>query len=144
MEKLQLNNPCPISINRLSKNGYDCTSCNKKVTDFRNQSLNEVKNNIKKGECGIFDEEHIAPQKRRKSYLFLFKILTILSFLGINVQPINAQTQSNDSTSTNTTINYESNTSDPELKKSKPKKSKKILFFRKKKKKFTPTGCPSF
>lgn len=146
MQKLHLNSPCPVVINRLKKDGnnFNCSSCNKKVTDYRNQSLAEVKSSIKKGECGIFDEEHITPIKKSISYHFLFKVLTILSFIGFNVQPINAQTQNNDSTSTNTTINYQSKTTGAQLEKSKPKKSKRILFFWRKKQKFAPVGCPSF
>lgn len=146
MQKLQLNSPCPVVINRLKKEGnnFSCSTCHKKVTDYRNQSLAEVKSSIKKGECGIFKDEHINPLKRSLYYQIMFKTLTILSVIGFNVQPINAQSNNSDSTQTKETVKYQSKTTGGELEKNAPKKSKRILFFRKKKKKFVPVGCPSF
>ena len=92
--QIKINNPCPMTLGRL-KNGdeFDCKSCNTKIVDFRGKTTNEIIQVIsKKKTCGIFNNSQVIVPRFSLSSNLIFKILTILAFIGFNVKPINAQT----------------------------------------------------
>lgn len=91
---IQINNPCPVSLNQLEKTGencYFCKKCSEPVIDFRNASESEIL--VYKGQkiCGIFREEqlaHVPVFHWRKA--ILFRLLTLVSFFGFTVSPVQA------------------------------------------------------
>ena len=97
MNQLKIDAPCPIVIKRLEKDGNDfsCKTCNKNVVDFRGKSSEEIKSILQHGMCGIYHRSQLPAQvKMTRARQFLFHGLTFLSFLGFNVSPINAQSNS--------------------------------------------------
>ena len=92
---LRVENPCPVLLSRMTEDGqnYFCKSCSKKIVDFREKTLDEIKCSINKDTCGIFyTEQLIGQQKMSFIHQSIFYFLTILSFLGFTVRPVNAQT----------------------------------------------------
>ena len=94
-QPIQLSNPCPMLLARMKNEGADyyCNSCSKVVVDYSNKSIEEIIATFKPGTCGIFNPAHVQqnppmPFKRR----FLFYGLTLLSFFGFNVKPLQSQT----------------------------------------------------
>ncbi len=93
--KLKIDSPCPFSLSRMGKNGnnYFCGSCSKIVIDFREKSEEEIKSCITKDTCGIFNLSQLPGQQRMHFHRkILFYSLTLLSFIGFNVKPMQAQT----------------------------------------------------
>lgn len=92
---MQIKNPCPVAVQRMDKIGdhFFCNSCQKEVIDFRDKSIDEIKQIISYGGCGIFNRNQMTQQK---SYGFinrtLFYGLTLISLMGFNVKPLKAQT----------------------------------------------------
>lgn len=91
---LRVDNPCPMLLRRMSEQGPDfhCKSCAKTVIDFRGKSRDEICQSITSDTCGIFTVRQLpgqrkAPFIRRTAFLFL----TLLSFLGFSVSPVQAQ-----------------------------------------------------
>ncbi len=77
--------------------GFYCKSCHKEVTDFREMSAQEIQKQLKKGGCGIFLPEQLV-HRPKLSVLkrVAFYGLMGLSFLGFQVQPLQAQTPNHD------------------------------------------------
>lgn len=96
-QNFQINKPCPFYLSDRNKvdGGYYCKSCDKCVVDFRGQSKTSIIDTISKSEtpvCGIYDVEIMSTKRSFKwSGQFLFTILTMASFLGFSVKPMNAQ-----------------------------------------------------
>ena len=108
LNNLRIDNPCTVSLNRMSKEGdnYYCKSCSHSVIDFTEMSLDEIKSNITANTCGIFRPEQLPGQHKIKlSRQLLYYCLTLLSFLGFSVKPLSAQNnQFNQDTSSISTI----------------------------------------
>ena len=153
MNKARIDNPCPMLLSRMSNSGpnFSCSSCQKEIVDFRGKSNTEIKCLITRKTCGVFDSDQLVEEKERSYYYkTIFFTLTVLSFLGFNVSPINAQTTNKFDTvmvdSTNVTSNNPPpSTIDSEAttEKKKIKKERRRLF-RRKKKKFRVIGTPAF
>ena len=151
---IKLSNPCPMLLARMKNEGpnYYCKSCTKVVIDYSNKSIEEIIASFQPGTCGIFNPEHVQPNtsmpfKRR----FLFYGLTLLSFFGFNVKPLQSQTTATKKDSTSIYITpkavviSDSDTVKTNSSNTIAKKDKKSLFRRKKKmRKFRPVGCPDF
>jgi hypothetical protein len=96
--------PCPVSLRRMSKiddKTYYCKSCNLNVYDFTALTKEELSNIRNKKVCGIFTSNQLDDQPEFKWYKkIIFKTLTILSFLGFSVSPVQADSyvQNNDIT----------------------------------------------
>ena len=104
---IRLSNPCPMLLARMKKedSGYYCKACTKVVIDYSNKSLEEIIATFQPGTCGIFSADHVQPNpnmpfKRR----FLFYGLTLLSFFGFNVKPLQSQTTATKKDSTSISI----------------------------------------
>ncbi len=155
---MQIKNPCPVAIQRMDKKGdqFFCNSCQKDVIDFRDKSIDEIKQIISYGGCGIFNPDQMTHQK---TYGFfhrtLFYGLALISFIGFNIKPLTAQTtdtipkaseewtvappfKKSVSSSDNTRYNLEKNP-DAKQKKTKHKKFRRGIF-----RKRALMGCPSF
>lgn len=153
-QPIKLSNPCPMLISRMKNEGADyyCKSCTKVVVDYSNKSIEEIIASFQPGTCGIFNPEHVQPNPTMPySRRFLFYGLTLLSFFGFNVKPIQSQTNTpkKDSTSISITPRAVVISDSDTVKKSNsstPIKKEKKGFFRRKKKvrKFRPIGCPDF
>ncbi|WP_430402971.1 hypothetical protein [Fluviicola sp.] len=91
---LQINDPCPISLNQLQKIGencYFCKGCNEKVIDFTQASDAEIKAQNGQKICGIFRDEQLDLKPVfhwRKA--ILYRLMACASFLGFAVSPIHA------------------------------------------------------
>ena len=92
---IKLSNPCPMLLSRMKNEGpdYYCKSCSKVVIDYSDKSIEEIIATFQPGTCGIFNPKHVQPNpsmpyQRR----FLFYGLTLLSFFGFNVKPLQSQT----------------------------------------------------
>jgi hypothetical protein len=94
-DNLRIENPCPSILSRMEKTGdnYFCKSCDKTVIDFRQKSSEEIRNSTGKGICGTFTIDQLSGQQKmtflRRTF---FYGLTILSFFGVSVKPLKAQT----------------------------------------------------
>lgn len=151
---IQLSNPCPMLLSRMKKEGpdYYCKSCSKKVVDYSNKSIEEIIATLKPGTCGIFNPDHVKPTPNRSlKRQWLFYGLTLLSFFGLNVKPLQSQTSATkkDSTSLSVTpravVISDSDTVKANTATTPIKKDKKGLFRRRQKvRKFRPIGCPDF
>jgi hypothetical protein len=149
--QIKINNPCPMTMGRL-KNGreFACNSCNTIIVDFRGKTTNEIIQVIsKKKTCGIFNDSQVIVPKFSLSSNLLFKILTILAFIGFNVKPINAQTTEirKDSISfqkQKNTLNKKTEINESSSDTSKIKLRKKKWWRRKRKTEYRTIGCPSF
>jgi hypothetical protein len=156
-KQIQINNPCPMLLSKMKiNNGFYCSSCKKDIVDYRGKSEDQILQQIKENTCGIFDEDAVNTPNFGLRYRFLFKLLTILSFLGLNVKPIQAQVvpkqQENITIEKNSIhetvigkikIEHKRDTllfEDPST------KNKKKWFVKRKKKKptYKTIGCPSF
>jgi hypothetical protein len=156
-QKPHIENPCPMILARIQKEGdFYCKSCKKDIIDFREKSDKEIIEKSKDGVCGIYNEDQVTTTNYGFRKRFLFQLLTVLSFIGFNVKPIQAQ----ETPKKTEPIKVAKDTlrepvigkikldpkrdtllmSDPDLEK--PKKK----WFRRKKKKVTgrTIGCPSF
>jgi hypothetical protein len=82
--------PCKKSFSELRAEGFHCSSCNKKLVDFRNRSTEEINATIRNSEqkvCGVFDSRQFAS---KVSHLPIgplgmkvgMSLLGILGFLG--------------------------------------------------------------
>ena len=90
--KIQINNPCPMLLSKMkTDNGFYCSSCKKDIVDYRGKSEDQILQHIEENTCGIFDENAVNTPNFGLRHRFLFKLLTILSFVGLNVKPIQAQ-----------------------------------------------------
>lgn len=139
MENLRIDKPCPVLLSRMANNGntLNCKSCQKEVIDFRNKTPEEIKALLTANTCGIFRNEQLsAPPRMTFFRKGVFAALTVLSFLGFNVGPVNASP----ARPVRTGITASSGTFDEKEKKPKSKKKKK----HKKTKEFKTIGCPSF
>lgn len=131
-----------------NKNGeFNCASCQKTLKDFRGKSQEYITNNLLEGDCGIFDDNQVANTTGYTGLnSILFKLLVVLSFLGFQVKPLQAQVETKtDSTlqkiDANCTEHYVEGEVPVNPKKSKPRKR-----FRKGKAVRTGKviGCPAF
>lgn len=96
MKDLSIDNPCPVLLMRMKKteSGFYCSSCARNVIDYRNKNEEEIRANLKTGSCGIFDVAQLSAQRKMSFKRSLaFYTLACISFLGFNVQPLNAQTR---------------------------------------------------
>lgn len=91
---IRIDAPCPMLLQRMTKdeNGYFCSSCSKKLMDFRDRSEQEIRSAITENTCGIFYTSQIQKTKQSFKKQFLFYCLTVCSFLGFNVKPLRAET----------------------------------------------------
>ena len=51
----------------------------------------EIKNKLEEGQCGIYDKQTVSTPTFGFKYQFLFKTLALLSLIGFNVKPLQAQ-----------------------------------------------------
>ena len=145
MENLRIDNPCPMMLGRMDKNGdnFACKSCQKEVIDFRNKSTEEIANTITRNTCGVFYTHQLTAQQRMSAFRqTMFYALTVLSFLGFNVSPFNAAPVQQNLTERPEIKSTSGNGKNDDEKKQKRKTKKQIK--RMKKHKFTTMGCPSF
>jgi hypothetical protein len=149
-DNLRIDHPCPFVPKKGNKDGdnYFCKSCNKTIIDFRSKAAEEIKFDLNKDTCGIFNVEQLPGQQQMKlSRQFMFYCLSILSILGFTVKPLNAQTPKPAKDSV--TVNIKTTDSDStridkvEVVKTETTRKKRKSVFRRKKK-YTVTGCPSF
>lgn len=154
---LSISKPCPVSLLRMKKagNNHFCSTCSKTIIDYRNKSIEEIEKEIQPTTCGIFLLEQL---KGQTSFTFLkqllFNGLTILSFLGFSVRPVNAQTKVAKKDTTVEVIHAKIKDSiapsPNEIKamklqqKIELREAKKRKKRSKKKRKYHVTGCPSF
>ena len=91
-QKPHIENPCPMILARIKKDGdFYCKSCSKEIIDFRDKSNEEIIANSKEGVCGIYNEDQVTTTKYGFRKRFLFQLLTVFSFIGLNVKPLQAQ-----------------------------------------------------
>lgn len=94
---LQINEPCPVSMNQLQKTGtncYFCKGCSKEVIDFTEANESEILAYKGQKICGIYRNEQLEARPVfhwRKAILFRF--LAAASFLGFTISPVQADTQ---------------------------------------------------
>jgi len=151
--RINLPNPCPMLSSRMKDVGgaLHCSSCKTKVFDFTNSTNEEIKAAFNNGtKCGIFSEKQIENPFEKKiwSYRVLFKFLVLLSFLGFNVNPLNAQSTKKNKLKVQTLKEKQTNyvsgdrlyLQERKVRQRRLKKSKR----KKKKQKFRVTGCPAF
>jgi hypothetical protein len=149
VEKLKVENPCPVLLSRMAKDGqnYFCRSCAKTIVDFRDRTTEEIKCSVSKDTCGIFTIDQL--QGQQKTTLFhqpLYYFLTLLSFFGFSVRPLNAQSASTkkDSVSVNIkTPAKDTVRNDKTIIEGNTLAPKKKRLFRKKQK-YRVIGTPSF
>ena len=153
MHKPRIDNPCPMMLSRMSRSGpnFSCCSCQKEIVDFRGKLNTEIKCLITSSTCGVFDSDQLVEQKERSYYYkSIFFTVTVLSFLGFNVSPINAQITNEVDTvmvdSTNVTSNDQPHSTIDSVATAEKKNIKKERrgIFRRKKKKFKVIGTPAF
>jgi hypothetical protein len=126
--KINIPNPCPMSLNRVkSGDTFFCNSCDKKIIDFRDKSAEEIITYFKTGtSCGIYYSHQVTTSNYSFKNKFLYKVLTVLAVLGLNVKPLGAQTKKellNDSATTaRRTVNLEKT---PETKTEEKEEAKK-------------------
>jgi hypothetical protein len=95
MENLRIDNPCPMLLSRMEKegDGYFCKSCSKHTVDFRGKTPEEIRSQLTANTCGIFYPEQLSQSPTPFFRQGLFYALTVLSFLGFNVSPLKAAPQ---------------------------------------------------
>jgi hypothetical protein len=149
-DKLKVDNSCPFLLARMTTDGqnYFCKSCSKTIVDFREKTSDQLKCSINKDTCGIFTIDQLPGQQNATFFRqAIFYFLTILSFLGVSVKPLNAQTTETkkDTVSVNTKAQSKdtSLTDKSVIKGNAPATESKGLF-RKKKKNYRVIGTPSF
>lgn len=123
-----------------------CKSCKKTIIDFREKSVEEILSQINENTCGIFRYDQLPAQKPLKfSKQMLFYFFTVLSFLGISVKPLSAQTTDSkkDTVLVQETKDENNVQDDTSTFNEKKKKRPKLNLFRRKVK-YRPIGCPSF
>jgi hypothetical protein len=150
MTNLRIDNPCPMLLSRMSKtdSGFSCKSCKREVIDFRDKTPEEIATAITADTCGIFNNSQLAAAPKHSLFRKgIFAALTVLSFLGFNVSPVNAApvrssgamiTQSGAGQDEKENASLSKKTSGSAAK---PKPKKKS---HKKTKEFKTIGCPSF
>jgi hypothetical protein len=146
MEHLRIDSPCPMLLSRMKHRdgkGHFCRSCSKLVVDYRNYSTEELKATFTPGTCGIFNPDQLPGQQSMPiKRQVLFYGLTLLSFIGFNVKPLNAQhVVPADSLQVKMTAMAEKSDKKKAQKEESVRKKKK-LFTRRKKKHLS--GCPVF
>lgn len=149
-DKLKVDKPCPVLLTRMTKDGqnYFCKSCSKTIIDFRDMTLDEIKCSINSNTCGIFTNDQL--QGQQKTTLFrqtLFYFLTVLSFFGLSVRPLNAQTTNTTKDTVSADIKTkpkETLQTDKTVVKENVTATKNKGLFRKKKKKYRTIGTPAF
>ena len=154
-KQIHIENPCPMSLHKMkTTDGFYCKSCSKTIVDFRDKPLNEKINIDSDITCGIFSEEQVSTPTFSFRYKIVFRALTLLSIIGFNVKPIQAQSipptkdttiTKSDTANVNYTIGKVKIQEKPEDKLYTIEKPKRKWFRRKKKiVGRTSTGCPSF
>jgi hypothetical protein len=93
--KPHISDPCPMTLSRMkSGDSFFCKSCDKKIVDFRNKTTEEIISYFKNGTgYGIFYEDQVTTSTYSFKNKFLYKLLTVLALLGLNVRPLNAQSK---------------------------------------------------
>lgn len=91
--KIYIAEPCPVALMRLKKDGtsYHCASCSKTVHDFRDKNSDEILSDTTTDVCGIFYRDQISTVRYSLRRKLLFTALTLLSFIGFRVSPMQAQ-----------------------------------------------------
>lgn len=156
-QNLKIENPCPVVLARLQSSKhttpdeYYCSSCSNTVVDCRKLPKQEIATLLKTPNfCGIFEEQQLGGQMQKSWwYQIALNGLMILSFLGLNVSPMNAQ-DTLSTPDTITTPKEEESTTNIDIKNTveveknnKPinrKRRRRRLFKRKTK----LMGCPTF
>lgn len=155
---MEIRRPCPASLSNMTKSGdaYFCPGCSKSVIDFRDKSIEEIKEKLQLGGCGVFNSDQLTQQKRFGYFgRFAFRVLTVISFLGFTVKPMKAQTTiplEHDTTTADTIQSYngfvvEAPVDENEEKTDDTKQAKKKATRRRglrKRKKYRVMGCPDF
>lgn len=143
---MRIDRPCPMYLS--SKNGpdsYYCKSCSKSVIDFRGKSTEEIEQSLTSETCGIFSANQLTDQPTmRWPQRILFTLLSIASFLGVSVSPLNAQTNSatNTQLETHKKVDAEKENTLLQIKKGKIKSTKRHRKTSRKGR--TTMGCPAF
>jgi hypothetical protein len=90
--KIDVPNPCPMSFRRLQNADFQCSSCNKKIIDFRNVDPEQIREKYRNTNvCGIFNSDQLQKRTFSLNYKIKFAILTFVAILGVNVKPLSAQ-----------------------------------------------------
>ncbi|MBO6515298.1 MAG: hypothetical protein JJ975_02005 [Bacteroidia bacterium] len=104
---MQIKRPCPANLSKMqaSDGGYFCSSCEQTVVDFRDKSIEEIKDVLRNGGCGIFLPQQLQKQQNYQGFnRFLFIGLTFVSLLGFSVRPLQAQTNPDKNTKEGWTV----------------------------------------
>jgi hypothetical protein len=152
MNNIRLDNPCPVLLSRMKgvDGGHFCQSCSKVIVDYTKLSVEEIRETMKPGACGIFTSGQVTTAPQNHFRHFLFYSLALLSFLGFNVKPLKAQTTQRTVAADTLQVNTEQTTSTSEEKKSWRKKTRKSEARKAKRTKSTVKspprlmGCPVF
>lgn len=154
--KITITHPCPFVLKEKYRTdqGFHCQSCQKTVVDYRNKSMSEIAQTANSETCGIFHPDQLSHSpKFTFSKKLAFAVLTVCSFLGFSIHPIQAQTldtlQRTRTVQAETGLKSEQNTSthsSQTVEKNKSTKSKKRPYFFRKRKKIKGrfVGTPSF
>lgn len=98
MQNIIIQNPCPFVPTKGNKTekGHFCKSCKKEVVDFTKMNDEEIREKLTKNTCGIFYEDQLVAQPKLSfRRQIMFSTMTVLSFLGFQIRPIQAQVQEN-------------------------------------------------
>lgn len=125
---------------------FYCGSCSNSIIDFRDKSIDEIKEIIaNKQVCGIFDNTQLSQPRFSFRYKIHYAILTLIAVFGFNVKPIHAQTTATKNEPTNERTSPKVLTKSE--KKSERQKKKQTRIF-KRKRMLHPRryqfGCPDF
>jgi hypothetical protein len=96
MNSLKINNPCPMTLARVTQGDgtFYCNACSNSIVDFTDKSIDEIKEIIAgKKVCGIFTNDQLNQPKFSLRYKFHYALLTLIAVVGFNVKPINAQSE---------------------------------------------------
>ncbi len=146
---LHIDKPCPIASNQLrtSERGLACMSCKKNIIDFRNASREEIIAQCSANVCGIFNASQLdATPILSWQNKILFRALAVLSFFGIAITPVKAQSQATQPREGKIRLEQHDQQKKREsIEKKKNKEERKYHRKRRKQpKEFRVTGGPSF
>ena len=94
---ITVENPCPVAAFRLKQKpgGLYCKSCHKTLKDFRESTTEEINSQCDENTCGIFYNDQVVTPTFSIGYRIKYLLLTVLSVLGLNVSPLQAQKKNN-------------------------------------------------
>lgn len=95
MKQIHIENPCPFVPKEGNKTekGFYCKSCRKNIIDFRNQDKEDIQRQLTPDTCGVFDSDQVTTGHLSLLKRILFRGLTVVSFLGFHISPVQSQTR---------------------------------------------------